>query len=119
MALWHRFTLVLAALAFSAASAMAAGQMAPDEPLPDSLAFYVAAGGDLADLCAGGPGGHGSGHAGHCPICHGLPEAPALAFDPAAERLALPWQAPALADFGLAPLAPALPPGARAPPSTA
>ncbi|MGZ9809853.1 hypothetical protein ACXN5S_05265 [Pseudoroseicyclus sp. H15] len=114
MALLHRLMLTLAALAFALSSLVAADQMAPEEPLPEGLAAYLAAGGDISDICGDLPGGHAS----HCPICHGLPEAPACDFAPAALRLSLePAWPGALADLGLSPQRGNPNSSARAPPA--
>ncbi|NDV00851.1 hypothetical protein [Pseudoroseicyclus tamaricis] len=113
MALWYRLTLLLAAVAFAAASLGAAERMAPEDP---ALAAYVAAGGDLADICGDVSGGHAS----HCPICHGLPDAPGCRFDPAERRVALlPLWPGAMAELGLAPQRGHPNLSARAPPARA
>ncbi len=92
----------------------------PAAPADPALAAYLAMGGKLADLCGGGPGGHGDAWCPCCDACHLLAAPPAPAPDGAGRRIrffaavvAAAWEAPA------GPAARLRPCGARAPPGGA
>ncbi len=81
----------LAALLVAVASVVSAARMAPAAPEPPEVVAYLAAGGQLADLCGGTPG-----HDDHpCPFCRLLGDPPRVRLDPPATRLTpiLAWQA--------------------------
>ncbi|MCA0941858.1 hypothetical protein LCM28_18435 [Salipiger pacificus] len=65
-------------------SVVSAARMAPDRTTAELQAYALAFGGSIDELC-----GKAAGADHHCPLCHGLPEAPtsarsgrALLFEP-------------------------------------
>lgn len=63
---------LVTALVFAVMSVVSAAAMANDRSDPMRLAFLAATGGSMQDIC-----GDGLAAPFHCPVCHGLDQAPA------------------------------------------
>ncbi|ANT59876.1 hypothetical protein AYJ57_05530 [Salipiger sp. CCB-MM3] len=99
-ALAHRLMLFATVLTVALASVVFAARMAPEVVQEASLESYLAMGGTLDEICDGEGTHH---HAHHCPVCHLLPEAPRIASDRPAQRIARAINARVLRDLATRP----------------
>lgn len=72
----HRLILLVAALLVAMTGVVSAARMGPQTP--PALAAYLAAGGDLSDIC----GGLDAEHDHDCPFCRLLSDPPEIVFSP-------------------------------------